>query len=206
MMPPSSPRKLALLIAVAVMAHATAFAHASQSSDSVELNARASPATTSQRQFNLVLAGSSSANEIHIALSADGRTYVIDSSSALESGGDVCANPPENPNELTCEATAISGFWFNGGAGDDVVIVGRTVPAPVTLRGGPGDDTLVGGAGGDKLGGGPGEDTLVGRGSDDWLYGGSGDDRLIGGPGEDTCVGGPGQDTVVSCEVTKEVP
>ena len=76
-----------------------------------------------------------------------------------------CANPPGNPNELKLarQAAAINGFWFNGGAGDDSVIVGRTVPAQVTLTGGPGDDTLVGGRGNDKLIGGQGNDTLVGR-------------------------------------------
>ena len=175
---PSLLKQLSLLFALGVMAQASAPAHAGQAGDAVTVTAHASAATP-QRQFSLVLAGSSGPNEIHIGLSADGRTYVIESSTALEAGGDVCANPPENPDELTCEASSISGFWFNGGAGDDVVIVGRSVPAPATLRGGPGNDTLVGGGGNDKL---------------------------IGGPGEDTCVGGPGHDLGVSCETSREIP
>jgi Ca2+-binding RTX toxin-like protein len=169
------------------------------------LSAQASSAAAG-RQFSLVLAGSYGPNEIHISLSADGRTYVIDSSDTLEGGGSVCANPPENPDELICQAPAISGISYNGGAGDDIVIVARNVPAPVTLRGGPGNDTLVGGAGDDKLIGGAGDDTLVPRGGGDWLYGGPGNDTLIGGPGEDTCVGGSGHDVGVSCETSREIP
>ena len=158
------------------------------------------------RHLNLVLAGSAEANEIHVSVSADGRTYRINSSSPLEAGGGICANPPDNPNALECEADVIAGIWFNGQAGDDVVIVSRNVPAPVTLQGGPGNDTLIGGRGGDKLTGGPGNDTLFGHGGDDALYGGPGNDTLIGGRGNDTCVGGPGRDTARSCETAREIP
>jgi Ca2+-binding RTX toxin-like protein len=202
---PSLPKKLTLLFALSLIAHAAAVAYAGQAGDSVKVTARAT-ASTAGRRFNLVLAGSSGPNEIHISLSADGRTYVIDSSAALEAGGEVCLNPPGNPDELDCEAAAISGFWFNGGAGNDVVILSRKVLAPATLRGGPGNDTLVGGAGDDKLIGGPGDDTLIGRGGNDWLYGGPGNDKLIGGPGEDRCIGGSGHDVGASCETSKEIP
>src|SRR5215207_6916065 len=195
----SLQKKLTLIFALGVMAQATALAHAAPMGDAVTVSAQAS-AAAADRHFTLVLAGSSTPNEIHIALSADGRDYVMDSSSALEAGGDLCANSPENPYELICDAPAISGFAFNGGAGDDVVIVGRSVPAPATLRGGPGDDVLVGGAGGDRLIGGSGVDVLVGRHGEDWLYGGPGNDRLIGGSGNDVCVGGPNKDFGVSCE------
>ena len=199
---PSLPKKLTLLLSLAALA--APLAHAAQAADPLAVRAEASALPA--HRFSLVLAGSSGPNEIHISLSPDGRTYVIASSSALEAGGDMCANPPEHPNELECEAAAIDGIWFNGQSGDDVVIVGRKVPVPVTLRGGPGDDTLIGGAGNDKLIGGPGEDTLIGRGGNDSLYGGPGNDTLIGGPGQDTCVGGPGRDTGVSCETVREIP
>jgi Ca2+-binding RTX toxin-like protein len=158
------------------------------------------------RHFNLVLAGSMGPNELRISLIDDGQTYLITSSTPLEAGGGVCVNPAGNTYSMECEAAVIDGIWFNGEAGDDVVIVGRDVPAPVTLRGGPGNDTLVGGAGDDKLMGGPGNDTLIGRGGNDALYGGPGNDNLIGGPGEDTCVGGPGRDTARSCETVREIP
>jgi Ca2+-binding RTX toxin-like protein len=202
---PSLLKKLTLLLALGLIAQAAAVSYAGQAGDSVKVTFRAT-ASTAGRHFSLVLAGSSGPNQIHISLSADGRTYVIDSSAALEAGGSVCLNPPENPDELTCEAAAISGFWFNGGAGDDVVVLARNVPAPATLQGGPGNDTLVGGAGSDKLIGGSGNDTLIGRGGNDALYGGPGNDKLIGGQGEDTCVGGSGHDVAVSCETSKEIP
>lgn len=202
---PSLLKKLTLLLSLGAIALAPAPAHAGGAGDPVSVTVQAS-ASTLARHFSLVLAGSAGPNEIHISLSADGRTYVIVSATALEAGGDVCANPPENPDELDCEAAAISGFWFNGVGGDDTVVVGRTVPVPATLRGGPGNDTLVGGVGNDRLSGGPGDDTLVGRGGDDALYGGPGNDTLVGARGEDTCVGGPGDDTGVSCETTKEIP
>jgi Ca2+-binding RTX toxin-like protein len=202
---PSLPKKLTLLSALAAAVALASVAHAEKVSDSAKVTAQAS-ASSAGRHFNLVLAGSAGPNEIQISLSADGRTYVIDSASALEAGGDVCANPPENPDELTCEAAAIDGFWFNGVAGDDIVVLSRNVPAPATLRGGPGDDTLVGGAGNDKLSGGQGNDALIGRGGGDSLYGGPGEDSLRGGPGKDICVGGPGYDTASLCETVGEIP
>lgn len=202
---PTPLKKLILLIALGVVGQAASIAHAGQVSDAVTVNARASTSTAA-RSFTLVLAGSPEANEIHIWLSTDGRSYLIDSSSSLEAGGDVCSNPPGNPDELTCEAAAIAAFAFNGGAGDDEVILGRSVPAPATLRGGAGNDTLVGGAWDDRLIGGPGNDALVGRGGDDWLSGGPGNDRLVGGAGEDTCIGGGGEDVAISCEIEKEIP
>jgi len=201
---PSPPKQLILLLALGVLVECCSPAFADQPPplpDSTRIDA-----SISSQGVDLVLAGSPEPNEIWISLSTDGRTYVIDSSSALEVGGDVCANPPGNPNEVICQAPAISSFAFNGGAGDDVVMFGRNVSAAVSLRGGPGNDTLVGGAAEVKLMGGPGEDTLVGRRDEDSLYGGPGEDRLIGGLGDDVCVGGPGEDIGLSCEVNREIP
>jgi Ca2+-binding RTX toxin-like protein len=194
--------KLIPLVVMGALAPA-ALAPTAPAHRSVEVaTARAS----STGQVNLVLAGGSGPDHIHVSLGADGRTYVVASATALEGGGGPCANPPGNPDELDCEAVAISGIWYDGGEGDDEVAVGRKVPVPVTLRGGPGNDLLVGGAGNDKLIGGTGNDTLIGRGGDDALYGGSGNDVLIGGPGKDTCVGGSGADTVSSCEIVRGIP
>jgi hypothetical protein len=155
------------------------------------------------KTFNIVLAGGSEENMIHIWLTPDGRSYVIDSLVQLEGGGTVCANPEGLPNQLVCEAPLVSGFEVNSGDGDDLVSVARDVAVPVTLRGGGGDDVLVGGAGDDKLVGGAGDDRLIGRGGADWLYGGPGADRLIGGRGEDACHGGAGEDVLSSCETSK---
>ena len=146
------------------------------------------------KTYTVLLAGGGEANKIQIWLSSDGRQYVIDSVVQLEVGGSVCIHPPENPNELLCEAPAIAGFEVNAGAGDDRVSVARDVIVPVTMRGGSGSDFLIGGGGMDKLIGGSGDDRLVGWGGADLIYGGLGDDRLIGGRGADVLRGGPGID------------
>jgi Ca2+-binding RTX toxin-like protein len=146
--------------------------------------------------YTVLLAGGDEANTIRIWLTADGRDYVIDSVVPLEVGGEVCANPPGNQNELVCDAPSIAGFEVNAGAGSDSVTVARAIAVPVTMRGGAGDDTLIGGSGPDKLEGGDGNDRLVGGRGDDVLYGGSGKDVLIGGRGDDVLRGGPGEDVL----------
>lgn len=156
----------------------------------------ATAAHAGERSLTVLLAGGNEANLIKIGISADGRSYTIESDAPLEVGGTVCTHPEGSPNALACEATAIAGFEVNANGGDDAIVVGREVTVPVTLRGGPGDDRLIGGAGGDKLIGGVGDDFLVGRGGDDWLYGGGGDDHLFGGPGNDVLRGGDGMNVL----------
>ncbi len=151
----------------------------------------APPPTT----YTVLLAGGEEANAIHIWLTPDGRSYVIDSAVQLEVGGSVCSHPEGMPNELVCSAPAIGAFEVNVGGGDDWVWVARNITVPVTLRGGAGNDVLLGGAGADKLLGGPGNDRLVGGRGPDLLYGGPGDDSLLGGPGSDLLRGGPGPGT-----------
>lgn len=168
--------------------------------------------------FNVVLAGGEEANVIRIWLTPDGRTYAIDSIVPLEAGGSVCTNPPENPNEVLCPATAISSFQVNSAGGDDQVRVSSQIGIPVTLRGGSGNDVLVGGSGNDQcsdtapvrkrecgLVGGPGNDLLVGRGGNDALWGGEGEDELFGGPGDDILAGGPGNDLLTGGPGTNEL-
>jgi len=149
-----------------------------------------------EQTFNVLLAGGSEANRIHIWLSPDGHSYVIDSIVPLEVGGTVCANPAGNPNELICPAPPIAGFEVNAGGGDDKVTVAKKVAIPVTMRGGAGRDVLLGGAGGDKLLGGAENDRLFGWRGDDLLAGGPGNDVYYGGPGNDLIIRGPGRDKV----------
>lgn len=144
--------------------------------------------------YTVVLAGGATQSMIHIWLTPDGTSYVIDSIVPLEVGGTICENAPENANELRCKAPLVAGFEVNAGVGDDKVTVSSSVTVPVTLRGGSGRDVLIGGAGADKLIGGPGDDRLIGGPGDDLIYGGPGDDLLRGGPGDDVLRGGPGQD------------
>jgi RTX calcium-binding nonapeptide repeat (4 copies) len=154
-------------------------------------------AIAAEHSINLVLAGSPGDDRITIELSADGRSYEIESATPLEVASTVCTHPEKRAEALLCEASPIAGFEVNTGAGDDTVTLGRTVPVPATIRGGEGNDVLTGGAGPDKLIGGPGDDELNGRGGNDLLIGGSGNDTLIGGPGDDILRGGSGQNILV---------
>jgi Ca2+-binding RTX toxin-like protein len=153
-------------------------------------------AAPAQPSYNVLLAGGAASNMIHIWLTADGRSYVIDSVVPLEVGGSICVNPQENPNELICPARPIAGFEVNADGGDDRISVTNEVSIPVTMRGGSGDDVLVGGRGADKLIGGSGNDLLAGGGGADLLAGGSGDDFQAPGPGDDVVITGQGADVV----------
>jgi Ca2+-binding RTX toxin-like protein len=164
--------KKAILILLAILAAQTAsIAHA-------------------ETTYTVVLAGGAAQNSIHIWLTPDGRSYVIDSAVPLEVGGSICENTPGMPTELVCKSPLVAGFEVNGGSGDDTVSVSSTIELPVTMRGGPGNDTLIGGSGPDKLIGGEGNDKLAGRGGDDLIIGGPGNDELLGGPGNDVLRGG----------------
>jgi hypothetical protein len=154
----------------------------------------ATTAHAAEPSLTVLLAGGIEENRITISLSADGRSYVIDSIVPLEVGGEVCWHPEAQETELMCEATAIGGFEVNAGGGDDFVSVDPKVRVPVTLRGGPGNDHLFGGGGADKLVGGTGNDILSGRGGNDSLFGGPDDDLLLGGSGDDLLNGGSGSD------------
>jgi Ca2+-binding RTX toxin-like protein len=146
--------------------------------------------------YTVVLAGGTAQNMIHIWLTPDGYSYVIDSAVPLEVGGTICENAAGNPNELICRAPAVAGFEVNAGPGDDTVAVSRAVEIPVTMRGGPGRDNLTGGSGADKLIGGEGNDRLAGRAGDDLIFGGPGNDWILGGTGNDVLRGGLGEDTI----------
>lgn len=154
----------------------------------------AATAHAAEPPLNVLLAGGAEENRISIGVSADGRTYVIDSIVPLEVGGEVCWHPDAQENVLECEAPAIGGFEVNAGGGDDFVSVDPRVKIPVTLRGGPGNDHLSGGGAADKLIGGTGDDILSGHGGNDSLFGGPGDDLLLGGSGDDLLRGGAGVD------------
>jgi hypothetical protein len=157
----------------------------------------ATTAPAAEPKLTVLLAGSVEESAISIALSPDGRSYVIDSLAQLEVGGDVCWHPEGRETQLVCATTEIGGFEVNAGGGEDSVIVAREIPIPVTLRGGPGQDRLVGGGAGDRLVGGNGDDILIGRAGADSLFGGAGGDRLIGGSGDDLLHGDGGEDTLL---------
>ena len=160
------------------------------------LAAQAAPLAHAETTYTVVLAGGSTESMIHIWLSPDGRSYVIDSIAPLEVGGSVCENAPGNETELICRAPNVAGFEVNSGEGDDTVAVGAAVRVPVTMRGGAGRDTLIGGSAPDKLIGGEGNDQLSGRAGNDLIFGGPGSDEIQGGSGRDILRGGPGSDEI----------
>ncbi len=89
------------------------------------------------------------------------------------------------------DASDVSQIRVVGGDADDVFdFSGLTIPIPVIMDGGGGDDLLIGGAGADIIVGGLGEDIIRGGGGDDELIGGRGEDQLFGGAGDDTLEGG----------------
>jgi Ca2+-binding RTX toxin-like protein len=154
------------------------------------LAAQTAAVAQAETTYTVVLAGGAAQNMIHIWLSPDGHSYVIDSVVELEVGGTVCEHPSGVATELVCKAPLVAGFEVNGGPGDDSVSVSSAIELPVTMRGGPGNDTLIGGSGPDKLVGGEGNDKVAGRGGSDVLYGGPGNDELLGGAGNDVLRGG----------------
>lgn len=158
------------------------------------LAAMPAPPAHAGEPVNLLISGGSESNGFHIALSPDGRDYVILSTVPLEVGGDLCSHPEAVPTELLCTAPAIAGFEVNAGGGFDSVVFTSDIPVPVTIRGGAGSDKLFGGGASDKLVGGSGDDLLLGWRGDDWILGGPGRDRLSGGPGNDQLQGGPDKD------------
>ncbi|HWO16078.1 MAG TPA: hypothetical protein VNM89_05140 [Solirubrobacterales bacterium] len=176
-------KKLLLLAMLACAMPASAYAYADAASPDAPVN--------------VLLAGSAASNRIWIALSPDGRDYVIDSIVPLEVGGTVCANPPDVPTELICRASGVASFEFNADGGDDRIIIDRAVTIPVTVRCGPGKDYVAGGGGRERLFGGEGADRLLGRAGNDIIFGGAGVDSLVGGNGNDLLRGGLGVDFLI---------
>ena len=121
-------------------------------------------------------------------------------------------------NAVSCPSPVATGLLVvTGGAGNDLIEIGATVPTSTKVRanGNAGSDELIGGPGDDVLEAGEnyngpdsGNDELVGNGGGDVLYADPGADRLFGGAGNDLLVssvptcqghsfnGGPGDDTV----------
>ena len=63
--------------------------------------------------------------------------------------------------------TGVSAIRFDGGGGNDSLIVDPSVSLPVTLIGGAGNDTLTGGSGPNTFAGGSGNDLITSRGAND---------------------------------------
>ena len=92
------------------------------------------------------------------------------------------------------DADAVGRFDISGGAGRDVIEVGRGVTRRGVIDGGDGDDRISGGSGSETLSGGAGNDLILANAGRDLLYGGAGDDTLSGGTGPDVLIGDAGND------------
>jgi Ca2+-binding RTX toxin-like protein len=95
----------------------------------------------------------------------------------------------------------VDGSTVSGGAGDDVITVGRYGSSwggdgADTLNAGGGGEIVQGGAGNDVLRGGAGDQILKGDDGNDTVYGGAGDDELYGGKGNDIVRGEAGNDRI----------
>ena len=101
---------------------------------------------------------------------------------------------------LTQSFAAVTGIYFDGGAGSDTLelegLNGNEVDVPVTAYGGDMADQLEGGIKDDVLDGGGGADVIDGHDGDDQISGGDGGDTLTGGDGKDTITGGNDNDTI----------
>ncbi|MDO5296330.1 MAG: M91 family zinc metallopeptidase [bacterium] len=110
--------------------------------------------------------------------------------------------------------SAQSRLIIDGGAGNDRIIVDKSVTADLRITGGEGDDYIISGSGHDRIfdnygsnyiDGGAGHDVIVARGADVWpdgrgfvnqLFGGEGNDYIEGGDGNDLIQGGAGYDVL----------
>ena len=154
--------------------------------------------------YTVLLAGGPESNKIHIWLTPDGRSYVIDSIVPARSGGDGLRTTRREPERADLPGAAgqrlrsstPTAATTRAGWSEDVAI-------PVTMRGGAGRDILIGGSGPDKLVGGAGADRLVGRDGDDVLARRRRRRRAVrrrrattsssGGPGVDDVLRRPGE-------------
>jgi Ca2+-binding RTX toxin-like protein len=119
----------------------------------------------------------------------------------------------------------------DGGAGNDVILIGSSVTLDVLLEGGEGNDhlrylgqgsaeiyggkgndiligrseALEGDGGADYLDGGDGNDVIDAGIGDDEIYGGAGNDRISGGEGNDYIEAGSGEDRVAGNDGDDEI-
>jgi Ca2+-binding RTX toxin-like protein len=113
-----------------------------------------------------------------VFLAADGSVLT----GALPEGPYLQVNYPEGTFNVFVQADGIRRITIDGGAGDDHLIIDRSVNLKTTLFGSRGNDTLQGGVQGDAL------------------FGGDGNDALFGGPGTaaDSLDAGNGADKIIS--------
>ena len=188
----TAPSRLALLVALSTLAFA-ASAHAATLS--VDANIFGTETIT-------YAAAAGETNAVDIEPSPGGLTITDPGATitTLTAGhvGGVCGL--NGAHEADCStgagAQAVGSIAVILGDGDDSFTSDPSMPIPMDVLGGPGDDTIDTGAGADTILGGAGDDTLEGQAGNDVINGGIGADTLIGDTGDDELGGGPGDDTL----------
>ena len=200
------PRRLAPLVALAVLAAAPAAADAATITVSGgELTYLAAPG---ERNFMTYGAGDAPGSvrigdlgAAGIAFPADRcaqRSDMVDCSGVTAVKADL-GDGNDNADKGTGAPIAFP-VELHGGPGDDLLEAFEYSDAPSRMFGGDGEDVLAGFGGADELHGGAGDDKLTGSGGADALYGDDGADVLDGdlfeAPAPDVIDGGAGVDRV----------
>ena len=138
-------------------------------------SAGTSPVTSAVTGGTLLVTGSRGDDRIDVKLARNGTEIRV-----VADGTEIGA----------FDLASVSRMHISGWAGDDHIVIGRTVTVPALLDGGAGDDTLVGGGGPSVVLGGPGDDDLTSGDARTVVIGGAGRDRLRGGGADDLLIGG----------------
>lgn len=108
--------------------------------------------------------------------------------------------------QLTREQAA-RGLTIDAGAGNDRVTVRANIDAPITVRGGDGDDRIDASRATNRLSldGGAGDDNIDGGRGDDFIQGGAGADRINAGAGSDAIYADAGDNVDAGSDCSTDV-
>jgi hypothetical protein len=165
--------------------------------------------TVASTASRIVVFGAASGS--HLSLSTKGSTIVVD--------GVMAHTPPQGchfirgHNAASCPTAGAYAIEVDMGPNNDFVELGDSMPFPLTVHLGSGQDKFIGGGEKDvcysegtrrnRCVGGPGNDVCitgsrnsdcVGGAGDDYCKTSTGSDGCWGGPGNDVCYMGPGED------------
>ena len=133
---------------------------------------------------NLVITGTAQADDIKVAVAANGNLKVLSGDAQIAS-------------------FAVSGLIIlNGDDGDDDINIAAEVPNDSEIHGDGGHDIIKGGGGNDLIFGDAGDDKLKARGDADILVGGAGRDTLAGGDSRDLLFGGADADKIAGQDLS----
>jgi MBG domain (YGX type)/RTX calcium-binding nonapeptide repeat (4 copies) len=138
----------------------------------------------------LFLGGSAGDDDINITAKNHSTVIVVNMQGE---GGDAGGNSGRHGSfktKVQFNASAIDRIVVYGGAGDDTIMIDRSVTVPALVFAGDGDNYLQAGGGPTVLVGGAGYNYLLAGSANDILIGGAGKDYLLGSRGNDILIGG----------------